>query len=137
MSLRPFKLEIITPERLFFSGQVESVTVDGQDGQLSVLAGHAPLIAALKVGQVVLGTAHGKVTCFSTAGFMEVRPDETLIFAQKCEWPEEIDEGRALADEEEARIMLQRQQSMLEYRESRIMLTRALMRLRVKGGGPK
>jgi len=137
VSLRPFKLEIITPERLFFSGQVESVTVDGQDGQLSVLAGHAPLIAALKVGQVVLGTPHGKVTCFSTAGFMEVRPDETLIFAQKCEWPEEIDEGRALADEEEARIMLQRQQSMLEYRESRIMLTRALMRLRVKGGGPK
>lgn len=134
--MEEFKLEIITPERLFFSGNVEYITVEAQTGRMSVLKGHAPMVAAVKTGQIVI-KERGKVkSAFSTAGFMEVRPDETLIFLQKCEWPEEIDENRAKADEEEAKRNLQHKQSMLEYKESKIMLARALTRLRVKNRPP-
>lgn len=127
-----FELDIITPERLFFAGQVTSVTVDGLEGKLSVLAGHVPMVAALQIGRVVIRQGSETLEAFATAGFLEVRPDKTLIFAQKCEWPEEIDESRARADEEEARIKLQGKQSLIEFKESRVMLVRALMRLKVK-----
>lgn len=133
--MKEFKVEIITPERQFFSGMAEFVTVDSPNGQMTILSGHAPMVAALSVGKIVLQLANGKKTAFTAGGFMEVRPDETLIFAQKCEWPEEIDENRALADEMEAKDRLLQKQSMMEYRESKIMLVRALMRLSVKHGG--
>jgi len=126
-----FKLEIITPERVFFSGMAESITINSSEGSLSVLAGHAAMAATAAVGEIVIRTAEGARTAFTTGGFLEVRPDETIMFAQKCEWPEEIDQNRARADEELAQELLLKRQSNREYRESSIMLVRALARLRV------
>lgn len=130
-----FKLEIITPERQFFSDLVEYVTVESTDGQLTVLAGHAPMVAIVSVGRIDIRVKGETKSAFTTTGFLEVRPDETLIFAQKCEWPEEIDVSRAQADEELALERMQKKQSVREYRESRIMLVRALARMQVKNKG--
>lgn len=127
-----FKLEIITPERVFFNDMVEFVTVDSPNGQMTVMNGHAAMIAVINIGKIVIRRAGKDRFAFTTAGFMEVRPDETLIFAQKCEWPEEIDENRAKADKEESNDRLLQKLSMMEYKENRIMLVRALTRLKVK-----
>ena len=74
------KLEITTPERMSFSGQVDYFTVDGQEGQPTILAVHAPLIAALKVGNIMIRHDVPADMSFSTAGFLEVRPCATLLF---------------------------------------------------------
>ncbi len=127
-----FKLDIITPERVFYSGLAQSLTVESGGGRLSVLAGHAPMVAAIDIGQIELNINGERRIAFCTAGFMEVGPGGAVLFAQKCEWPEEIDERRAHEDEQMAVEMLRKQQSNIEHRESRIMLLRALTRLKVK-----
>jgi F-type H+-transporting ATPase subunit epsilon len=126
-----FKLEIITPERVFFSGMAEYITVMSSEGMLSVLKGHVPMVATVCVGRILIKRGGEVLTAFTTNGFMEVRPDETLVFAQKCEWPAEIDVRRAHADEELASDRMQKKQSGRQYRENRIMLVRALARLQV------
>ena len=62
---------------------------------------------------------------------MEVRPDETIIFSQAMEWPDEIDISRAQAARERAEERLRQQRSYQEYQQSKIALARAMVRLRV------
>ena len=50
--MKKFHFEIMTPERQFFNEDVQAVTVECVDGQLTVLAGHQPMVAALAVGEV-------------------------------------------------------------------------------------
>lgn len=65
-------------------------------------------------------------------GFIEVRPDETIVFSQAVEWPEEINERRAKEAKERAEEQLRRNRSVAEYRLNRMALQRAFARLRVK-----
>ena len=51
--MKTFRLEVLTPERQFFDGEVEQVIVEACDGRLSVLAGHAPMVAPLADGTLV------------------------------------------------------------------------------------
>lgn len=90
-----FKLEILTPKREFYSGNVEAVTFLLEDGEMTVLAEHEPMLAALKIGEMKIKTDDGWKSAFASDGFVEVRPDETLIFVQACEWPEDIDSAKA------------------------------------------
>ncbi|MGI6184515.1 MAG: ATP synthase F1 subunit epsilon [Candidatus Fimadaptatus sp.] len=124
-----FHLEMITPERRFFDGQVEAVRVPCQDGLMGILAGHEQCVIALDVGQIRLlydGEWH---ECASAEGFVEVRPGGTVIFAQSFEWPEEIDISRALAARELAERHIRNQRSREEYLVNKVSLARAMVRL--------
>jgi len=127
-----FYLEIITPERKFFQGEVEMVVVPGLDGELGILRGHVPMVTALDVGMVRIKQNNEWKEAAVSEGFMEVRPDETIILAQAAEWPEEIDVNRALAAKERAEERLRQRRSMKEYVQSKTSLARALTRLRIK-----
>ena len=127
-----YTLEIITPERIFFKGEVQSVIIPTTDGFMSIQRMHEPMVAAIKVGEMKLQMADGKwKECSTTAGFVEVRPDETIIFSQAVEWPEEIDLRRAQEAKERAEEQLRQKQSYQEYMQSQITLARAMVRLRV------
>ncbi len=126
-----FKVEILTPRREFFSGNAEAVTVTVSDGEMTVLKNHTPMLAAIEIGQLKLkfdGTWH---TAYIDEGFIEVRPDEVLIFVQSCEKPEEIDVARAEEVRAKALEKLRQKQSLLEYHQTQITLTRAMTRLRI------
>ncbi len=127
-----FVLEIVTPERAFFNGNVESLTIKALDGELTVLKDHAEMIVNISIGELRFVYNGEKRNAFTTEGFLDVRKDKTIIFAQKCEWPDEIDVERALSDKEKAENMLLKKQSIREYKESLITLTRAMERLRIK-----
>ncbi len=130
---RTFKLEIMTPTREFLQTEAEVVTVTCVDGELSVLAGHTPMVAALGVGTLKLKENDEWREAFHSVGFLEVRSDEVLIFAQTCEWPEEIDDRRAEEAKERAVAKLNQKLSAIEHRQTAISLTRAMTRLKVKG----
>lgn len=83
-----FKLEIITPERQFYGTEAEAVTFVCPDGEMTVLADHAPMVAALCVSELKIKEKGAWRSAFQSEGFIVVRPDEVLIFAQTCEWPE-------------------------------------------------
>lgn len=126
-----YQLEIITPERTVFSGEVESVIVPTPDGFLSIQKMHEPMVCALSIGLLRLNIDGEWRECSTSEGFVEVRPDETLIFAQAAEWPEEIDMIRAKEAKERAEARLRERQSYQEYMQNQIALARAMVRLRV------
>ena len=130
--MKTFFVEMITPERMFFKGDIEQLIVETVDGEVGVLAGHMPMVTAFKQGSLKF-FADGKWTEVATsAGFVEVRPDETVVLSQALEWPYEIDANRAREAKERAEDLMRQAHSRKEYELSKAALARAFTRLRVK-----
>lgn len=91
-----FHFELVSPERVLMSEQVEQVVVPGADGDLAVLPGHAPLISTLRPGvlDITVGGASRKV--FVKAGFAEVDPDRLTILAERASAVEDLDVAKEL-----------------------------------------
>ena len=76
--MKTFQAEILTPQKVFFSGPVEALVLKGASGYFGVLAGHAPLIARLAPGRLKL-VRDGKESFYQAgAGFAQVSPPATL-----------------------------------------------------------
>ena len=90
-----FVLEMFTPQKQFFMGEVSSFVCSSADGELCVLSGHHPMLVALAPGEVRIKTSEGVKSAYVSDGFMEVRPDHVMVFSHLCEWPEDIDEVKA------------------------------------------
>ncbi len=82
-----FSLEILTPERTLFSGEVTSLVAPGALGYLGVLASHAPLVTTLVPGNITCRTAGGGLQIFRSAGagFLEVYQSRAVLLADKIE----------------------------------------------------
>jgi F-type H+-transporting ATPase subunit epsilon len=128
---RTYLLDILTPEHPFFSGQVEALTVYAPDGSITVLGGHAPLITPLEAGSLQIKTEGQWKEAFHAEGFMEVTRTGVVVFAQSCEWPENIDPHRALEAKLRAEERLRQRQSIKEHKLSQLALTRAMARLHI------
>lgn len=129
-----FKLEIVTPERVFFSEDVEMLVVKTPQGEMGVLAGHIPLVAAVAVGSCRIKRTNGEwAEAVLTEGFLEVKQAKTIVFTDTAEWPQEIDSHRAEAARKRAEERLAMKQSEQEYVRSHAALARAMARLKVKG----
>lgn len=129
-----FKLEIVTPERVFFSENVEMVVVKTPQGEMGILAGHIPLVTVVAVGTSRIKKEDGEwVDAVLTEGFLEVKQEKTIIFTDTAEWPDEIDANRADAARIRAEERLMIKQSDVEYYRSQAALSRAMTRLKAKG----
>jgi len=100
------KVDIVTPEKMLYSGDVEMVTLPGTNGQMGILRGHAPLLSTLDIGEIVLHSREGNEYLAVSGGVVEVRPDKVTILADVAEAGTEIDEDRAAAALERARQSL-------------------------------
>lgn len=70
------KLKIVSPEKVFYEGEIESIVVPGTLGSFEVLVGHAPIISSLEKGSVEYTTTDGEKTQFDIlGGFVEVQKD--------------------------------------------------------------
>lgn len=127
-----FVLEMFTPQKQFFIGKVTSFVCSSADGELCVLAGHQPMLAAIVPGEVRIKTEKGTESAYVSDGFIEVRPDRVMLFSHLCEWPEDIDEVKAKAAIERDREQLRNTESLSEHRRSEIELTRMMAMLKVK-----
>lgn len=127
-----YRLEVITPERVFFDDTVEMVIIETSDGQLGVMAGHVPMVAPIKIGVIKIKQNGEWREASIDEGYMEITPQETIVMSHSAEWPEEIDEKRAREEYERAQEKLRQKRSMEEYHQSKASLARAMARLRVK-----
>lgn len=128
---KTFLLSIMTPEKEFFDGSVEALTVTAPDGEIGILAGHRALVTPIIDGEIKLKVDGEWRNAFCSEGFIEVIGERTRVFVQECEWPENIDINRARRTVEAERESLRQKQSIAEYTESKIALSRAMARLRV------
>jgi F-type H+-transporting ATPase subunit epsilon len=95
-----YQLRVVSVERSLFEGEVEFMLANGADGELGVLARHAPLMAVLKPGPLLIRIAPGnEQLLFVGGGFLEVLPDRVTVLADVAEHADEISVERA----EEAR----------------------------------
>ncbi|MFN3671594.1 MAG: F0F1 ATP synthase subunit epsilon [Bosea sp. (in: a-proteobacteria)] len=94
-----FKFELVSPERILFSGDVVSVIVPSIEGEMTILAGHAPLVATLKTGIVFVQTndSNGK-EFFVNGGLAEVNASATTILAEQGRFIEDV--NAAILDQE-------------------------------------
>jgi F-type H+-transporting ATPase subunit epsilon len=85
-----FRFDLVSPEQMVFSGEVEHVVVPGTEGEFGVLAGHAPLVAMLKPGVLrILGPNEQRIMV--VGGFAEVSPDGLTVLADMAMPVEEVD----------------------------------------------
>ncbi len=126
-----FELEITTPERQFLKEPVEMVILPGENGELGVLAGHAPLVLVLKSGAVRIKKDGKWRECVTADGYAMVDRKRVLLLCQMAEWPEEIDERLAREEEQREKEKLRQAQSRREFIITRASLAHAMARLRV------
>jgi F-type H+-transporting ATPase subunit epsilon len=128
---KTFHLEIIATDRLFFSGEVEHLVITAIDGLIGIMAGHEPLVTCLPTGELkYVVNGEWKYAAISE-GFIQVMPDSSIILAETCELPEEIDIKRAQEARERAEELLRQKQSIKEYYETQAALNRAMNRLKI------
>ena len=96
-----FHFDLVAPDKLVFSGEVDQVDVPGVYGDFGVLAGHAPLIALIKPGVLVVHEGGKKHEIVVTGGFAEVNPQGLTILADIATSVEEFDR-KVLAREMQA-----------------------------------
>ncbi len=125
-----FHFEILTPERRFFAGEIEALTFTADDGEWTVLKGHAPMVAVLRPGAVKMKQEGAWREAVNSEGYMEVGPHGVILFAQTCEWPEDVDRKRAERARLQAEEALRQSHSQAQFRANQIMLARAMARLR-------
>jgi F-type H+-transporting ATPase subunit epsilon len=79
----PFKFELVSPERLLVSGEVEQVLVPGAEGDMTILARHAPVLTTLRPGLLDIGHTSGEhQRFFIRGGFAEVNPAGLIVLAE-------------------------------------------------------
>ena len=125
-----FKLEIVTPEKMIFSDEVNVVLAWGVEGQLGILPHHAPLMTMLQPGDLVIrkGTEEEYLTI--SGGFLEVRPDKVVILADACERAAEIDATRAEEAKKRAQEALKEAKTTVDAATAEAALRRSLARLK-------
>jgi F-type H+-transporting ATPase subunit epsilon len=95
MAEKMLHIEIVTPYEMFYEGPAEMVVITSKDGEIGVLPGHTPLIAALTPGEVRLKINGQWRVAAATNGYAEIGPEVTVIVVNAAEWPEQIDVERA------------------------------------------
>jgi F-type H+-transporting ATPase subunit epsilon len=94
-----FHFELVSPEKLLFTGEVEAVVVPGVEGQFTVMKDHAPVMTVLKAGIVVIDeTAAKKSKLFVRGGFADVAGGGLTLLAEQATPIEQFDAAQ-LADE--------------------------------------
>ena len=124
-------LEVVTPERMLLSQDVDMVIAPGSEGEFGVLPGHCHFLSTLRIGE--LRYQIGDVWHFMSVlwGFAEVTPTKVTIMAEVAEKAEEIDVGRAQAAVEIAEQRLQAGGLPSEVREAQITLEKARLRKKI------
>jgi F-type H+-transporting ATPase subunit epsilon len=74
-------VEVITPDKIFFSGEAVSVKLPGSGGSFEALANHAPILSSLEKGQIIVRTAQGEETFDITGGIVEVLQNKVIVLA--------------------------------------------------------
>ena len=125
------QLEIVAPDRLVFSGEVQEVSIPGAEGYLGILPGHAPLLSELKTGIISYPDGGDQVRLFCSSGFAEVLPDRVIVLAEEVESPEQIDGSRARADKKKAEQLLRSRDPGTDYAAALTLLEQASARLQL------
>ena len=93
-----FQFDLVTAERLVFSGAVDQVDVPGAEGGFGVLPGHAPFVSTLKSGILVIHEAGAQQRIIVRGGFAEVGPSGLTVLADHAVAFDDVDRAQLASD---------------------------------------
>lgn len=128
-----FQVKIITPDRVFYTGEAEMVEFNTVDGAIGVYKNHIPVTTVLAPGALIIHEAGGEKVAAIHAGFAEILADQVTFLAEIAEWPDEIDEARAQKAKERAEGRLAAKEADVDLARAEFALRKALTRINVKG----
>ena len=132
MTEKVFKLEIVTPTKVLFDGEVISFSAPGVMGGFQVLYNHAPLLAEIDIGEARLTRTDGSELRFAVSGgFFSVIENHATLLAESAEVATEIDRERASVASDRLRQKLTEKLNTSELYETEQALKRALNRIRI------
>ena len=132
MADKTYLLEIVTPQKVLFSGRVLSFSAPGVEGGFQVLTLHAPFLTMLSIGEVKVVQADGSTLRYATSGgFVEVRENKVLLLAETAELASVIDVSRAEAARDRAKERLEKMEPETDVERARSALRRAANRLKI------
>ena len=123
-----FKLTIVTPDREFYSDDVDMVEFNTTEGEIGIYQGHAPLTVIVKPGILTITQGETVKNAALHAGFVQILPEEVTILAEIIEWPSEIDTQRAEAARERAENRL-KERSHIDVARAEAALMRSIARI--------
>ena len=133
MAEKLFRLEIISPDKIFYTNDVVMAEYNTTEGEVGIYAGHIPMTQIIAPGRLTITEESGQKTAALLSGFVEITPEKVTILAEAVEWPENIDVERA----REARIRAERRissgQEDIDLARAELALKKALIRLDVAG----
>jgi F-type H+-transporting ATPase subunit epsilon len=130
-----FNLSIVTPEKIFYEGEVNSIIIPGSEGYLGALTDHAPLITALVPGKMTIKDKSLKVITLAVSfGFFEISSNHATLLADSVEYAADIDFERAKKAMDRARKRLADKAGNIDIPRAMKALQRAQNRLRISRG---
>ncbi len=126
-----FKLRIITPDRVFYEGEVSMVEFNTTEGEIGIYKKHVPTTVIISPGILTITEEEETREAALHAGFAEILQDEVVILAEIIEWPEEIDLERAEASKARAEERLRSKTPETDLMRVQTSLQRALARIHV------
>lgn len=132
MSDNLLHLDIVTPRKIFFSGEVRSYSAPGVEGGFEILARHAPFVTTLQPGKVRIISKEKETKVYSTSGgTVEVHGNNVTFLAETIELKDEIDIQRAEAAKQRAEKRLKDKEPGTDFDRAKIALMRALTRIKI------
>ena len=128
-----FDLEIISPERTFYKGQVSFLELTTSEGDVGIYKNHIPMTNVIVPGIVTIHEADGIKEAAVHSGFMVILQDSVKVMAEVAEWPEEIDANRATEAKIRAERRLKDGGAGIDLVRAEAALKRSLTRLNLVG----
>ena len=122
-------VDIVSAEKQLFSGLAELVVVTGIEGEIGIKPGHAPLLTALKPGQVRVITQNSEEVFYISGGMLEVQPKIVTVLADTAIRAADLDEAAALEAKKRAEEMLANRKSDLDYTKAAVELAQAIAQI--------
>ena len=133
MAEKTFRLEIISPDRIFYTNDVLMVEYTTVEGEVGVYAEHIPMTQIIAPGRLIITEENGQRTAALLSGFVEITPDKVTVLAEAVEWPQNIDIARAERARDRAQQILSAEEDEQTLLLAEAALKRALVRLDIAG----
>ncbi|SHJ80749.1 F-type H+-transporting ATPase subunit epsilon [Anaerobranca californiensis DSM 14826] len=130
-----FLFELVTPERKVMSEEVDMIMARAVDGDIGILANHAPLVTTIDIGQLLIKKDGKEQYVALGGGILEVSKEKTVLLADTAELPHEIDIRRAEEAKKRAKLRLEQRSGEINVKRAEIALRKALTRIEVAEKG--
>ena len=128
-----FQVEIVTPDRVFYTGSADMIEFNTIDGQIGVYKNHIPMTTVIEPGVVIIHEEDRQKVAAIHAGFAEILGDKVTLLAEVAEWPDEIDLKRAEAARDRAEERISVKAETTDLKRAEFALHKALTRINVAG----